>query len=217
MDLPLQLNASAGHKANLTCSASGIPRPVITWFKDGSQVPPSLIREFKGYSMLPFHSVSLRNQGRYWCEASNSEGLNRSSPVNLTGTSRLQSNFFSQLINLCFPVVVCRLFGFFFRCCYYLDKLRLGLLLSRTVLQLLYQLKKLMIKITRQAIRGWNTGLSSDWWLQIYCYSVSTEIQCGPAGEIHSNLIDIKFQTCHKSSVISIETSWWIINAPQRY
>lgn len=111
MYLPLQLNASAGHKANLTCSVSGIPRPVITWFKDGSQVPPSLIREFKGYSMLAFHSVSLRNQGRYWCEASNSEGWNRSSPVNLTGTSRLQSIFFSQLINLCFPVVVCRFFS----------------------------------------------------------------------------------------------------------
>ena len=92
MDLPLQFNTSIGHKANLTCHVSGIPRPVITWFKDGSRVTRSLVRKFKGYSMLAFDSVRLNDQGKYWCEANSTEGWNRSSTANLTGISKLQAN-----------------------------------------------------------------------------------------------------------------------------
>ena len=103
MDLPLQFNTSIGHKANLTCNVSGIPRPVITWFKDGSRVTRSLVREFKGYSMLAFDSVRLSDKGKYWCEANNTEGWNRSSTANLTGISKLQANvsqptYFSLLL-----------------------------------------------------------------------------------------------------------------------
>ena len=93
MDLPLQLNTSVGHKANLTCNSSGIPRPLITWFKEGSRVTRSLIRGFKGYSMLVFDFVRRNDQGKYWCEANNTEGWNRSSTTNLAGISNLQANF----------------------------------------------------------------------------------------------------------------------------
>ena len=176
MDLPLQLNASAGHKANLTCSVSGIPRPVITWFKDGSRVPPSSVREFKGYSVLAFDPVHPKNQGKYWCEANNTEGFNRSSPVNLTGTSKLQSNFskltcvslllfvdydhsfYVDLKDSCsFCCCFCRCYCCYWRYCLYynyLNKVILRLLLCRTVLQLLSRHKNLMIKITRQSMRG---------------------------------------------------------------
>lgn len=92
MDLPLQFNASFGHEANLTCNVSGIPRPVITWFKDGSRVKRSLVREFQGYSMLAFDFVRLNDQGKYWCEANNTEGWNRSSTANMIGISKLQAN-----------------------------------------------------------------------------------------------------------------------------
>ena len=96
MDLPLQLNASVGHKAYVTCNVSGIPRPVITWFKNGSHMTRSLVREIKGYSMLFFDFVQRNDQGTYWCEANNTEGWNRSSTMNLAGMSKLQANF-SQL------------------------------------------------------------------------------------------------------------------------
>lgn len=96
MDLPLQLNASVGHKAYVTCNVSGIPRPVITWFKNGSHMTRSLVREIKGYSMLFFDFVQRNDQGTYWCEANNTEGWNRSSTMNLAGISKLQANF-SQL------------------------------------------------------------------------------------------------------------------------
>ncbi|KAJ7373612.1 hypothetical protein OS493_011217 [Desmophyllum pertusum] len=84
LDLPRQLNVSAGGKANLSCNASGIPRPFITWFKDGRRVPSSSVRGVKGYSMLAFDSVHLNDQGEYWCEANSTEGWNRSSTANVT-------------------------------------------------------------------------------------------------------------------------------------
>ena len=86
LDLPSRINFSAGSKANLSCHASGIPRPVITWFKDGHRVPSLSVTEFKGYSILDFDSVRLNDQGKYWCEANSTEGWNRSSSVKLTST-----------------------------------------------------------------------------------------------------------------------------------
>ena len=86
VDLPRQLNVSDGSKANLSCHASGIPRPFITWFKDGRRVSSSYAWGVKGYSMLIFESVHLNDQGGYWCEANNTEGWNRSTSVNVTGT-----------------------------------------------------------------------------------------------------------------------------------
>ncbi|KAL9955870.1 hypothetical protein ACROYT_G037263 [Oculina patagonica] len=84
VDLPLRLNVSAGSKANLSCTASGVPRPVITWFKDGRRIPRSSVSGVKGSSLLAFETVRLSDQGNYWCEANSTEGWNRSSTVNLT-------------------------------------------------------------------------------------------------------------------------------------
>ena len=86
VDLPSQLSFSAGGKANLSCDALGIPRPVITWYKDGSRIPRSSVTGVMGSSVLALASVSLNDQGKYWCEANSSEGWNRSSVVNVTGT-----------------------------------------------------------------------------------------------------------------------------------
>ena len=67
------------------CYGSGVPRPVITWFKNGHRVPSFSVKEFKGHSLLTFDSVHLNDQGMYWCEANSTEGWNRSSSVSLTG------------------------------------------------------------------------------------------------------------------------------------
>ena len=69
-------------------------------------MPSSSVRGVKGYSMLAFDSVHLNDQGEYWCEANSTEGWNRSSTANVTGTKILlilvryieQLSYF-QLIN----------------------------------------------------------------------------------------------------------------------
>ena len=88
---PTQLNISAGSQANLSCNSLGLPRPAITWFKDGRRVSMSSMKGVKGYSLLAFESIHLNDQGKYWCEANSPEGWNRSSTVTLTGIYRVQS------------------------------------------------------------------------------------------------------------------------------
>jgi len=86
VDLPNTLHVTTGSRANLTCQASGIPRPVIKWFKNGHHLLNSSVRGFKGHSMLAFASISLDDQGDYWCVAKNIKGWIRSSTVNFIVT-----------------------------------------------------------------------------------------------------------------------------------
>ncbi|KAJ7378970.1 hypothetical protein OS493_018764 [Desmophyllum pertusum] len=77
-------NILTGQSVNFSCEALGIPKPVITWFKDGRRVPKDEIKGIKAFSLLTFESVERQDQGRYWCEANNNEGWNRSNVANLT-------------------------------------------------------------------------------------------------------------------------------------
>ncbi|KAL1022832.1 hypothetical protein UPYG_G00032950 [Umbra pygmaea] len=57
------------------CTASGVPKPIIHWSKDGMILP----REGRGYSILPSGSVEIRSAepshaGRYTCGAKNAAG-----------------------------------------------------------------------------------------------------------------------------------------------
>ncbi|XP_078348217.1 myoblast growth factor receptor egl-15-like isoform X2 [Oculina patagonica] len=80
-----QDNVLIGKKANFSCEALGIPRPVITWLKDGRRIPKDSIKvENKTFSLLTIESVELKDQGEYWCEANSSEGWSRSAVANLT-------------------------------------------------------------------------------------------------------------------------------------
>ena len=83
------MNISAGSSVNLTCEATGVPRPVISWYKDGQHVPRENITEVTGISLLPLKNVQPHNQGEYWCEAENAEGWSRSSSTRLK-----RKNFF---------------------------------------------------------------------------------------------------------------------------
>ena len=75
---------SAGSKINISCEASGVPLPVLTWYKDGSHVPAKRTTGIKGVSALTFDSMTSAHQGEYWCEARNSAGRNVSSRTILT-------------------------------------------------------------------------------------------------------------------------------------
>ncbi|KAL9955866.1 hypothetical protein ACROYT_G037259 [Oculina patagonica] len=75
---PRNMNVFAGSTVNLTCEATGIPRPVVTWYKDGLAVPRENISRVNEISLLTLESVEPRDQGDYWCEAHNAEGWNKS-------------------------------------------------------------------------------------------------------------------------------------------
>ncbi|XP_068761952.1 fibroblast growth factor receptor 4-like [Montipora capricornis] len=85
VDLPNQLSLIIGQESTLTCQALGVPRPVITWFKDGLLLTSSSIKGVKGQSTLTFHSFTLNDDhGQYWCEANNLFGSKRSITVTFT-------------------------------------------------------------------------------------------------------------------------------------
>lgn len=81
---PREVDFLKSSKAKLSCNASGVPLPSITWFKDGNSLSSSSVIGSKSYSILNFESVHAHDQGQYWCEANNTEGQSRSAPVNLT-------------------------------------------------------------------------------------------------------------------------------------
>ena len=82
---PREVDFLKSSKAKLSCNASGVPLPSITWFKDGNSLSSSSVIGSESYSILNFESVHPHDQGRYWCEANSTEGQSRSAPVNLTG------------------------------------------------------------------------------------------------------------------------------------
>jgi hypothetical protein len=85
---PHHVNASAGSTVNLTYEVTGIPRPVITWYKDGQLVPRENITVVNRISLLSLKNVQPHDQGEYWCEADNAEGWSR------TSRTRLKSKIF---------------------------------------------------------------------------------------------------------------------------
>ena len=80
---PVNTAASLYSTATLSCLATGNPRPVIHWFRDGERVSnasadsPTLLVEEMG----------LDDRGFYHCEASNPSGSSVSKAVTLSTTS----------------------------------------------------------------------------------------------------------------------------------
>ena len=74
---------SPGSKVTMTCEATGIPRPVVKWYKDGLPVSRKNTVGVKGLSLLSLNSVTILHEGIYWCEARNVVGWKRSSRATL--------------------------------------------------------------------------------------------------------------------------------------
>jgi len=77
------MGVSPGSKVTMTCEATGIPRPVVKWYKDGPPVYRKNTVGVKGVSLLPLKSVTTLHEGIYWCEARNVVGWKRSSRATL--------------------------------------------------------------------------------------------------------------------------------------
>ncbi|XP_059093555.1 neogenin-like isoform X2 [Tigriopus californicus] len=73
---PKNLKAEEGQTLTLDCAANGIPKPFITWLKDGSTVDLShLDSRFTkiGSGSLQIKNVQVNDKGTYQCRAENSE------------------------------------------------------------------------------------------------------------------------------------------------
>ena len=79
------MTVSPGSKVTMTCEATGIPRPVVKWYKDGLPVSRKNTVGVKGVSLLPLKPVTILHEGIYWCEieARNVVGWKRSSRATL--------------------------------------------------------------------------------------------------------------------------------------
>lgn len=64
---PVKVFASLGSNLTLQCSATGDPQPVITWKRQGAQLPVG--RSHVSKDALIFNGVKLEDAGNYTCVA----------------------------------------------------------------------------------------------------------------------------------------------------
>ncbi|CAG0883138.1 unnamed protein product [Darwinula stevensoni] len=69
---PERQTVSQGTSATITCTASGDPRPTITWSKVGEDLPPNIRVEG---AILRIINASVRDRGMYVCTAENEGGV----------------------------------------------------------------------------------------------------------------------------------------------
>ncbi|XP_068674857.1 immunoglobulin superfamily DCC subclass member 3-like isoform X1 [Montipora foliosa] len=97
---PRELLVSSGHVVNMRCEASGVPLPVITWFKDGVPVSEEKLSVVKRASLISFKSVTSTDEGVYWCEARNPFGWKISSDTSLSLTQSPTITFHPQNVQV---------------------------------------------------------------------------------------------------------------------
>ena len=72
---PKVVMLNEGDNLTLTCEATGVPPPAITWFKGGRSLPgETLFAQQAKTSILHFESTSYKDRGIYRCEARNVVG-----------------------------------------------------------------------------------------------------------------------------------------------
>ena len=67
--------AIAGSKVVLECIANGVPKPRVTWLRDGLPVVFGSEYSILGESNLLIESVSVDHAGMYTCRALNGVGV----------------------------------------------------------------------------------------------------------------------------------------------
>uniref|UniRef100_A0A9J8A8W2 Heparan sulfate proteoglycan 2 n=1 Tax=Cyprinus carpio carpio TaxID=630221 RepID=A0A9J8A8W2_CYPCA len=86
------ITASRGDTVTFTCSAIGVPVPIITWRLNWGHIPANnriTMRNENGRGTLTIHDVKEGDQGAYTCEAINAKGLVFAIPDGvLTGNCR---------------------------------------------------------------------------------------------------------------------------------
>uniref|UniRef100_A0A3Q3K3Y4 Hemicentin 1 n=1 Tax=Monopterus albus TaxID=43700 RepID=A0A3Q3K3Y4_MONAL len=80
VDLPENVSVIVKNPVSLSCEASGIPLPTITWLKDDQPIKAtSSVRVLSGGRSLRLIQAAVEDAGRYTCIVSNSAGEKRKS------------------------------------------------------------------------------------------------------------------------------------------
>ena len=80
-----------GTLAILSCQASGIPKPKLTWSKNGHQnIPEAHVKQEVDSKLLMFQSIQPEHSGVYTCTATNQFG-NASTSTNVTVIGKVTS------------------------------------------------------------------------------------------------------------------------------
>ena len=67
------LTTREGNNASLPCSANGIPKPTITWYKNGEALDSANYDADSG--MLTLNNIQFADRGVYKCDARNFLGF----------------------------------------------------------------------------------------------------------------------------------------------
>ncbi|XP_044243814.3 hemicentin-1 isoform X3 [Ursus arctos] len=95
---PVEISVIVNNPLELTCFASGIPTPKITWMKDGRPLPQTdQMQTLGGGEVLRISSAQVEDTGRYTCLASSTAGDDDKEylvrvhvPPNIAGTDESQ-------------------------------------------------------------------------------------------------------------------------------
>ncbi|XP_047561044.1 hemicentin-1 isoform X2 [Lutra lutra] len=95
---PVEISVIINNPLELTCFASGIPTPKITWMKDGRPLPQTdQVQTLGGGAVLRISSAQVEDTGRYTCLASSTAGDDDKEylvrvhvPPNIAGTDESQ-------------------------------------------------------------------------------------------------------------------------------
>uniref|UniRef100_A0A8C7JTX3 Hemicentin 1 n=1 Tax=Oncorhynchus kisutch TaxID=8019 RepID=A0A8C7JTX3_ONCKI len=75
--VPENVSVVVNNPVALTCEASGIPLPAITWLKDGRPIRASILTCLSGGRSLRLMHAAVEDAGRYSCIVSNTAGEER--------------------------------------------------------------------------------------------------------------------------------------------
>ena len=99
-EMDTEIEARVGDRVELRCQATGVPRPIIRWFREGRLVNPE---ETEGLTLteggrLVFEEVQLIHEDVYVCEASNSVGQPAKANFTVEVSGRPQQHCFHSSI-----------------------------------------------------------------------------------------------------------------------
>jgi len=73
-----EVAATAGSRALLRCDADGLPKPEVTWLKDGTKIETSSsLYTMHRTGSLQMTAVTVDDSGQYECIATNDAGTAR--------------------------------------------------------------------------------------------------------------------------------------------
>ena len=106
---PSKLNVAVEDTFTLNCSASGDPQPVISWKKQGGQLP--VLRSQQSSNQLVIGNAKLSDTGNYICVATNAGVFDAETAVyiDVKGSLTLETAFDFEIKDLKLKIHVLRL------------------------------------------------------------------------------------------------------------